>query len=362
VELNRKGVAVSVKSDVDEVVARELSRRGFLHAGAMGAVALGAGGLLSACGSDSKAGTATTAGGGAAEPVTFGFSAPYGEVPVVVIVKDKIKGFAQDEGWDVLLDDTQAGNLQHQLSTIDTWITQRVTAMNIALVEPSAYETAARRAEEAGIIWTTYAAKTRGGAGGVLFSPDLSGEVAGRAAVEWINANDPEAEVLVLEFPAGGDQRLRTDVPQRMIKEQTRAKIVAAQPAIDQAKGLQVTEDVLQAHPNVTVVIAHNDDGALGAADAFRKSGKQSVDRVWIVGQDGSQDALAALKRGNGYFKATAALDIAKVCQETVLVTKRAIDKGWRPGDPQEYVDLTPTFVNVGDTALIDRFLASYGA
>jgi len=353
---------VTMRSGADAagVVARQLSRRGFLQAGAIGAAALGAGGLLSACGSEST-GSATTGATGAAESVTFGYSAPFGEVPIVATIKQTIKGFAQDRGWSVLLDETQAGRLQDQLATLDTWITQRVTAMNVAMIDPTAYEAPARRAEQAGIIWTTYADRTEAGAGGVLFPPQLSGEVTGAAAVEWINANDPDAEVLVLEFPAGGLQRLRTDVPQRMIRAQTNAKIVAAQPAIDQPRGLQVAEDVLQAHPNVTVVIAHNDDGALGAAEAFRKAGKRRLDEVWIVGQDGSQDALKTLKRGDTFFKASAALDIGRLCEEVVLVTQRAIEKGWRPGDSQEYVELAPTLVSVGDTASIDRFLSTYG-
>src|SRR5690606_39164556 len=150
------------------------------------------------------------------------------------------------------------------------------------------------------------------------------------------------------------------DIPRRMIEEQTDARIVAVQGAIEQSKGLQVTEDVLQAHPDVTVVIGHNDDGALGAAEAFRKAGRQALDRVWIVGQDGSEDALATLQRGDSFFKASAALDISRLCEEVVGVTQRAIEREWRRGDRQEYVELAPTLLSVGDRELIDRFLSTY--
>jgi ribose transport system substrate-binding protein len=341
------------------------ARRRVVSMGAVLAM-LVAGGAMTACGSDDSssdtgaAGTAATTGKKAAGDVTFGFSHPYAEVPIVATIKKAVKNIGEADGWKVLLDETQAGDLQDQQAVIDTWITQKVTAMNIAAFDPSAYEAAAKRATDAGIIWTTYGGKMKNGAGGVLFPPELSGEVTGKAAVKWINEHDPHAEVLVLELPAGGPQRARTDIPQKMIREQTKAKIVAVQGAIEQSKGLQVTEDVLQAHPNVTVVIGHNDDGALGAAEAFRKVGKTDPSKVWIVGQDGSKDALAALKKGNTYFKASAALDIRKLCEEVVGVTKRAIEKGWKPGDQQEYVELAPTLVSVGDTAQIDRFLTAY--
>jgi ribose transport system substrate-binding protein len=330
-----------------------------LRAVATGLVALAAGGVLTACGSSGSEGS--TAGGGASSDVTFGFSQPYAEVPIVAAIKKQVAAVGKADGWKVLLDETQAGELQDQLAVLDTWITQRVTGMNVAAFDPSAYEATARRAVDAGIVWTTYGGRMEEGAGGVLFPPELSGEVTGRAAVEWINAHDPDAEVLVLEIPTGGPQRARTDIPRRMIEEQTNARVVAVQGAIEQSKGLQVTEDVLQAHPNVTVVIGHNDDGALGAAEAFRKVGRQDPDRVWIVGQDGSEDALTALRRGDTFFKASAALDIQRLCEEVVGVTKRAIEAGWRRGDRQEYVELAPTLLSVGDTRLIDRFLAAYG-
>ncbi len=353
----RVGLGVHEPAPPPEDV-RRLSRRRFVQAGA-GLVSLGvAGGLLSACG-DSDSGSGQQSGDGG-KPVTFGFSHPYAEIPVVASIKRLVEGFAEDEKWKVLLDETQAGDLQDQQSTLDTWITQKVTAMCVLPTEPSAFEAIARRALDAGVIWTTYAQPMTEGAGGVLFPPQLSGEVTGRATVEWINANDPEAEVLILETPLSGAFKTRTDIPRRMIEQQTRARVVAVQVGVEQSKGLQVTEDVLQAHPGVTVVVAMNDDGALGAAQAFRKAGRQDPSKVWIIGQDGSEDALAAIKKGDTFFRATAALDIPRLSEEVVAVTKRAIDKGWKPGDRQEYVELAPTMVKVGDDALIDRFMAAY--
>lgn len=332
-----------------------LSRRDFVQTTAGFLSLAAAGGLLGACGSGSGSGSGDSSGGG---DVTFGFSHPYSEVPVVANIQDLVKKLAEREGWEVLLDQTQGGNLQSQLSTLDTWITRDITAICAFPTNPTAFEASARRADDAGIVWTTYGDRGKTSAGGVLFPPDLSGEVVGKGAVEWINANDPDAEVLILEEPTPGPFRQRTDIPMQMIKEQTEAKVVAVQPARDQTKGLQVTEDLLQAHPNATVVVAINDDAGLGAAQAFRKAGKQEPSKVWIVGQDGSKDALSAIRDGDSYFRASAALDLGKLCQAVVDVTKRAIEHGWKEGDKQDYQELAPTLIQVGDTELVDRFLS----
>lgn len=336
--------------------AQEMSRRKFLIAGSS---AVAAAGLLAACGSTSSGGTASASGGGGGH-VTFGFSQPYAEVPIVATIKKIVQRDGEKAGWSVLLDETKAGNIQEQTATIETWITQQIQALCMFPADPSAFETTARRAVEAGIIWTTYAEEMEEGAGGVLFPPDLSGRITGKATVEWINENDPEAEVGVLEIEGQPVQQERTKIPVKMIEEQTKAKVVAVQPAIEQAKGLQVTEDILQAHPGVTVMVCHNDDGALGAAEAFRKADTVDPSKVWIIGQDGSEDALQELKNPKSYYKASAALDIAELCEECVNLPKRALERGWKKGDKQEYAKLAPTLIKLGDTRLINKFLSTY--
>jgi ribose transport system substrate-binding protein len=231
--------------------------------------------------------------------------------------------------------------------------------MCVQVSEPSAYEAIAQRAVDAGMIFTTYALPMPQAAGGALFPPEFSGEVTGKAAVEWIKQNKPDAKVLILEFPTPGEARGRTEIPIEMLAEQTEAQVVAKQPGVDQAKGLQVTEDVLQAHPDLSVVIAHSDDGGLGAAEAFRKAGNKDPKEIYIIGQDGSAEALTALKDPKSFFRASAALDIAKLCEDVVAVNKNAIARNWKPGDKAEYTKLAPTLIQNGDTQLIDKFLSA---
>lgn len=74
-------------------------------------------------------------------------------------------------------------------------------------------------------------------------------------------------------------------------------EVVASQTAEwDRQKGLKVTEDILQAHPDVELIVASNDEMALGAIQAIKSAGK--VGEVLVTGDDAIPAALQALKDG----------------------------------------------------------------
>src|SRR3984957_2146623 len=74
-------------------------------------------------------------------------------------------------------------------------------------------------------------------------------------------------------------------------------KMVAQQSAeFDRAKGLEVMESILQAHPNIKAVFCGNDAMALGAHQAILSAGK--VDQVKVFGFDGADDAVKLIAEG----------------------------------------------------------------
>ncbi len=73
--------------------------------------------------------------------------------------------------------------------------------------------------------------------------------------------------------------------------------VVASQPADwDREKGFNVTEDILQVHPDIDLVVASNDNMALGAIQAIKAAGK--MDQITVTGDDAIPAVLAALRRG----------------------------------------------------------------
>ena len=62
--------------------------------------------------------------------------------------------------------------------------------------------------------------------------------------------------------------------------------------------GRQVMETLLQAHPDVNIVYAHNDEMAIGAIQALELAGRETGEDVLVVSIDGTRDALQAIIDG----------------------------------------------------------------
>src|SRR5260370_42523974 len=63
-------------------------------------------------------------------------------------------------------------------------------------------------------------------------------------------------------------------------------------------KGRQVAETLLQAHPDATIVYAHNDEMALGAITAIEAAGKGPNKEILGVSIAGEKDAGQAIIDG----------------------------------------------------------------
>jgi ribose transport system substrate-binding protein len=74
-------------------------------------------------------------------------------------------------------------------------------------------------------------------------------------------------------------------------------KMVAQQSGeFDRAKGLEVMEAMLQAHPDINAVFCGNDAMAMGAYQALVTAGK--ADQVKVFGFDGADDVVKLIAAG----------------------------------------------------------------
>lgn len=74
-------------------------------------------------------------------------------------------------------------------------------------------------------------------------------------------------------------------------------------------KGQQVTEQLLQAHPEITAIYAENDEMGLGAVTAVKGAGKKPGSDIKIVSVDGTRNAVQSLANGeyNGVIESNPA-------------------------------------------------------
>ena len=141
-------------------------------------------------------------------------------------------------------------------------------------------------------------------------------ETGGKQAAKVLSdAINGEGEILVLQGKTGSSaSRERGQGFDEGLKDSPNIKVVAKQTAeFERVKGLDVTTNLLQAHPNVKAIFAENDEMALGAIEALgSKAGKD----VKVIGFDGAEDALKAIKDGRMY---------ASIAQQPVKMAEQAV-------------------------------------
>jgi len=104
-------------------------------------------------------------------------------------------------------------------------------------------------------------------------------------------------------------------------------EVVASLPANSkQEEGYKVTKDILSAHPDVAAIFCGNDPMAVGAAQAVADSGKSGVKDIYIVGFNGDEIALQAIKAGQ--LGATIQQVPAEMDKMTVDIASKLLEGG----------------------------------
>lgn len=119
------------------------------------------------------------------------------------------------------------------------------------------------------------------------------GRLAGDLIYELLQGN---GKVVELEgIPGTSAARERGRGFDEALKNYPGIVKVVKQPAdFDRNKALVVIENILQTNPDVNAIFAHNDEMALGALKAVEESGKS----IYVIGFDGTEEALKAVKDG----------------------------------------------------------------
>lgn len=233
--------------------------------------------------------------------------------PFFISLKEGVESKAEEEGLKVVISDAQ-NDSSTQSNQIEDLITQGVDLIIINPVDSTAVSPSVIAANDEDI---PVICVDRGSDEGEVLSFISSDNIeGGKMAGEYILENIKEGDkVAQLEgIPGASSTRERG----QGFEEATKDKIdlVASQTAnFDRAEGLTVMENMIQANPDIKAVFCQNDEMALGAAEAL--SGK---DDIIIVGFDGNEDAISAVKEGK--LSATVAQkpdEMGKIAVDTAI-------------------------------------------
>ncbi|MFO7975590.1 MAG: substrate-binding domain-containing protein [Candidatus Hydrogenedentota bacterium] len=128
----------------------------------------------------------------------------------------------------------------------------------------------------------------------------ISGNYAGAKAAghELARLIGEKGEVGLIPFVKGAaTSEMREQGFKKAIEQYPDIKLVATLYSESKAtKGMNVTQDMMTAHPELDGIFAANEGGAIGAAQAIRADGKAG--EIKLVAFDASDEQIDALKEG----------------------------------------------------------------
>jgi ribose transport system substrate-binding protein len=190
---------------------------------------------------------------------------------------------------------TKPDSIPEQMSQIEDAITKRPDAIVFIPVDSTAMVPGVQKMNAANIPVINI---TDHSAGGDLVSYVGSDEFSlglttGRYLLEKMKG---QGNVIIIEGVRGSHGSMeRVRGFQKALEAFPHVKLLASQPGnFQRLQALQVTENLLQAHPVIDAVMAANDAMALGAIEALDAANRKAL----VVGINGTKEGIDAIKTG----------------------------------------------------------------
>jgi len=245
--------------------------------------------------------------------ITIGVAVPNQEAPFFNGVRQAIEAEAEattDREVKIIVVDAK-DSADTQVSQIQDLITQDVDAIIYIPAGATAATVPVRSAHAAGIPIVTVDRNPEE-PGDTFIATDAEG--ASRELGEYVvEQTNGEGKLAVIQGQLGTTpEEMRAKGFDGVIADTNIEKVAEqASDAWHRDEGFSIAQDMLQAHPEITIIFGRADALALGAAQAVRGAGME--DQVMIVGFDGDPDGLEAVR--DGVIDATMCQQVNKIGQ-----------------------------------------------
>ncbi|GGA72348.1 hypothetical protein GCM10011490_23890 [Pseudoclavibacter endophyticus] len=318
-------------------------------------VGLALAGCSTTAADDAAGGGSTTAeGDGTVDKILFDY--PFTSLPVYGAIVNIIEQRAAEKGVEVVFTNDE-GDLQTQVSQLNSYLTSDVDAVVSFPVDPASLEGIAQQYRDAGKYWVTYGGDMENQDATLQFSFYQSGYDLGVDAAEWAIENvGPDAEVILLTET---ERQIGQERTQGMLDGLAEAgpdlNIVAQQQTVTPDEGLSTTTSLLAQYPNASVVLAAVGDAAQGAYQALVAAGRAEDDpQTYVGGLDPNLFLLQQMEAGN-FFRAATYFSLEELVANVVDVPLALA-----AGESDPSVDLPVTLVTADDPNLPD-YIAEQG-
>jgi simple sugar transport system substrate-binding protein len=238
----------------------------------------------------------------AKKPLKIGFAQTGAESAWRTANSESMKSEAAKRGIDLKFSDGQ-GKQENQIRAVRSFITQGVDAIVIAPIVETGWDPVLREAKRAKIpvILTDRTIQTSDESLYVCFiGSDFYEE--GKMAADWLakHAGGKGGIVELQGTPGSAPANERRKAFADGISKYPGLKIIDSQSGnFERSGGKQVMEAFLKKHgKSINIVYAHNDDMALGAAQAIEEAGLKPGKDITMVSIDAIGEAVKAVAAG----------------------------------------------------------------
>ncbi|TDM26796.1 D-ribose ABC transporter substrate-binding protein [Macrococcoides caseolyticum] len=240
--------------------------------------------------------------------ITIGVSLSTLNNPFFVSIKEAIQKEAKNNNFKIKVVDAQDDSAK-QSNDIDDLIQQQVDYLIINPTDSAAISSAVQNANAQDIPVITLDRSVEKGKVTQFIASDnvAGGKMAGEYIVKQVGE---KASVGELEGVPGASATRERGKGFHIVADK-QLEVASKQTAkFNRAEGLNVTQNIIQSHPDIKAIFAHNDEMALGAIEAI------GTKDILVVGFDGNDDAMKSIK--NKKLDATIAQQPALMGEDAV--------------------------------------------
>jgi ribose transport system substrate-binding protein len=319
---------------------------------AMGAT-IAVGSILLALTACNRGSSAPGANGSGGKSVTIGLAVANLQADFFNQIKQSVTAEAAAKGVNVVVSDA-GGDSARQVSQIQDFISRQVKAIIYIPAGATAAGVPVKAAERAKIPVVNVDRNAPDAPGKTFIATDSV--AAAKELGDWVvKQTNGKGKIGVIQGQIGTTPQVDREKGFRQaLQAAPDLKIVAEQPTDDwsQAKGFANAQDMIQAHPDLTVFWGQADAMALGAAQAAANANMNP--KPLVVGFDGDRAGIQAVHDGK--------VD-ATMVQQTQLMGRMAVDSALDLINGKKIAAeqlQTATLLTSKDTAKAEEFLAKH--
>ncbi len=213
-------------------------------------------------------------------------------------LKNEFVAAAEALGMKVNVIDPNLDTAQ-QVAAVETFISQQVDVIAISFLDAEALVPVVKEAIEAGIPVVGVNSECNYEGPMYAYVGSMNYDAGLIQANYFIDKVPQGGKVVILEGSPGMEHSIarKGAVMDNLIDKRPDIELLASQTGdYRRDLGMNVMEDWIQAFPEIDLVVAANDQMALGAIEALKGAGR--LEGVMVTGIDGTDGARSALKAG----------------------------------------------------------------